>query len=349
LLEVINSGIGYIYEGMPEVERQIVEELFKVEGISILVTTHTLKWDIDFKIFMVAVLDTTYYDPGSRRWADYSIGEMGQLMSLAGIQERDRQRGREFSSAKFVIYCQAAKKDFYKKFLFEPFPLESALQHNLHNHFNSAVVSKIITNKGEGVDWLTWTFMYRRLLSNPNYYNLDLPTEEAVSIYLSDLIDETAEYLGQIKCLEEEEGEENTLVPTNLGIICSYYYIKVETLAVFLQRVTDSMKLKDVVALLSQAEELSDCQYRPKEYQIIAQYLTQVSEKPLNKAHGLLLLHFYRIQIAPELLQETRALLPLCVRLAHALVDVLSSLGHLKPLIFCMQVSQMLVQAMWVN
>lgn len=42
-------------------ERQMVDELFKAEGISVLVVTHSLKWELDFKVFMVAVLDTTYY------------------------------------------------------------------------------------------------------------------------------------------------------------------------------------------------------------------------------------------------------------------------------------------------
>ncbi len=37
------------------------------------------------------------------------------------------------------------------------------------------------------------------------------------------------------------------------------------------------------------------------------------------------------------------------MRLTHALVDVISSFGHLKPLIFCMQFCQMLVQGMWIN
>jgi len=50
-------------------------------------------------------------------------------------------------------------------------------------------VAKSISNKGEGVDWLTWTFMYRRLINNPNFYNMDEANEQSISLYLSDLID----------------------------------------------------------------------------------------------------------------------------------------------------------------
>lgn len=79
---------------MPELERQIVEELFKVEGITVLVATHTLKWEFDYKVFMVAVLDCLHYDPSQRRWTDYSIPEMLQLMSLAALAEKDKHKGK---------------------------------------------------------------------------------------------------------------------------------------------------------------------------------------------------------------------------------------------------------------
>lgn len=98
---------------------------------------------------------------------------MLQLMSIASVAEKDKHKGKEFNSAKFMIYCQSAKKQFYKKFLFEPYPLESSLHLNLHNHLSSAIVSKSIESKGDGVDWLTWSLMYRRLVKNPNFYNMD--------------------------------------------------------------------------------------------------------------------------------------------------------------------------------
>jgi pre-mRNA-splicing helicase BRR2 len=72
-------------------------------------------------------------------------------------------------SGRCLLMCQNVKKEYYKKFLYEALPIESHLDHYLHDHFNAEIVTKTIENKQDAVDYLTWTFYYRRLVLNPNY------------------------------------------------------------------------------------------------------------------------------------------------------------------------------------
>lgn len=90
----LEYGIGFVYEGMPEKDRQIVEELFKIDGISILICTFQLRWQMTSKAFMVVVLDPARYDGKDNRWVDYSIPDMLQIMSWATTSEKDRKKSK---------------------------------------------------------------------------------------------------------------------------------------------------------------------------------------------------------------------------------------------------------------
>lgn len=46
-----------------------------------------------------------------------------------------------------VIMVEESKKSFYKKFLYEPFPVESSLKECLHDHLNAEIVAGTITTK----------------------------------------------------------------------------------------------------------------------------------------------------------------------------------------------------------
>lgn len=128
LLHVLSYGIGYLYQGMNIVEKEIVEKLFEIEGINIIFVDEGLKWQLEnMKAFIVAVLDSQKWSCKKNRWVDYSICEMIRFMGMSRLSEKDKQKGAEYSSSKFIILCEGAKKNFYKKFLFEPYPLESSL------------------------------------------------------------------------------------------------------------------------------------------------------------------------------------------------------------------------------
>ena len=89
--------------------------------------------------------------------------------------------------------------------------------------------------------------------------------------------------------------------------------------------------------------------YRPKEYQQINQMLVGYSETAGSKVEALLMLYFFGEKFTEELLYEVRGILTTVLRLVHSLVDIISSLGYLKPIIMTMQLCQMVVQGMWIT
>ena len=116
--------------------------------------------------------------------------------------------------AKCVLLCQSSKKNMFKKFLYEPLPIESHLDHCLHDHFNAEIVTKTIENKQDAVDYLTWTFIYRRMTQNPNYYGLQGVSYRHLSDHLSELVETTLNELEHSKCISIEDEMDTS--PLNL-------------------------------------------------------------------------------------------------------------------------------------
>ena len=93
------------------------------------------------------------------------------------------------------------KKHFYKKFLYEPFPVESNLLRVLSDHLNAEIVAATISSKQEAMDYLTWTYFFRRLLVNPTYYELESLENTPVNKYLSFLIQRSLNELEDSHCI----------------------------------------------------------------------------------------------------------------------------------------------------
>lgn len=89
-------------------------------------------------------------------------------------------------------------------------------------------MTKTVENKQDAVDYLTWTFFYRRMTQNPNYYNLQGVSHRHLSDHLSELVEGTLGDLQQSKCIAIEDDMDT--VPLNLGMIASYYYINYATI-----------------------------------------------------------------------------------------------------------------------
>ncbi|XP_034330899.2 U5 small nuclear ribonucleoprotein 200 kDa helicase [Magallana gigas] len=346
LKETLSNGVGYLHEGLSDIERKAVEHLFSSGAVQVLVASRSLSWGMSVSAYLVVVMDTQYYDGKTHSYEDYPVPDVLQMIGRANRPLTDQE-------GKALIMCQSSKKEFFKKFLYEPLPVESHLDHCLHDHFNAEVVTKTIENKQDAVDYLTWTFLYRRMTQNPNYYNLQGVTHRHLSDHLSELVENTVSDLEQSKCISVED--EMDMTPLNLGMIAAYYYINYTTIETFSLSLNNKTKIKGLLEIISNAAEYEDVPIRHHEEAILKSLASRLPNKLSNQKYNdphvktnlLLQAHLSRMQLSAELQSDTEEILSKAIRLIQACVDVLSSNGWLSPALAAMELAQMVTQAMW--
>merc|ERR1711997_104248 len=348
LRETLSQGVAYMHEGLQAGDRRLVESLFDSGAIQVVVAARALAWSLTIQAHMVVIMDTQYYNGKLHAYHDYPVTDILQMVGRAN-------RPQEDTDAKCVLLCQTAKKDFFKKFLYEPLPIESHLDHCMHDHFNAEIVTKTIENKQDAVDYLTWTFIYRRMTQNPNYYNLAGVTYRHLSDHLSEMVESTLSELEHSKCISIEDDMDTA--PLNLGMIAAYYYINYTTIELFSMSLTSKTKIRGLIEIVAAATEFEELTIRHGEDGILRGLSTKVPNKliggskfndPHVKTNLLLQSHLSRIDYkSAELQQDTDDAVGRAVRLTQACVDVLSSNGWLSPAIAAMELSQMITQAMW--
>jgi pre-mRNA-splicing helicase BRR2 len=344
LKQTLEYGVGFLHEGFSQTERAVIERLFEAGAIQVIVATEQLSWGMTMSAHLVIIMDTKKFDGRENRYVDYPIHDVLQMMGRASRPGVD-------TSGMCVLLTQNSKKEYYKKFIYEPLPVESHLDQRMADHMNAEIVMKTIENKQDAVDWLTWTFYYRRLSQNPNYYGLQGVTHQHLSDHLSEVVENTVEGLERFGCCSIEDDVE--LAPANLGLIAAYYYIRHTTIETFSRCVNENTKRRGLLDILCAASEFDAVPVRSGEEATLrglAQTLGMKVEKdkltdPHTKAQLLLSAHFNRTPITTDLSSDQRFILEHAVRLLQGLVDVISSCGWLTPALFAMELSQMIVQA----
>uniref|UniRef100_J3LSQ6 RNA helicase n=1 Tax=Oryza brachyantha TaxID=4533 RepID=J3LSQ6_ORYBR len=342
----LKCGVGYLHEGLSDLDQELVTQLFLGGRIQVCVTSSTMCWGRSLPSHLVVVMGTQYYDGRGKGNTDYPITDLLQMMGYAN-------RPLEDNYGICVILCYAPRKEYYRKFLFEAFPVESNLHHFLHDHMNAEVVAGLIENKQDAVDYLTWTFMYRRLTKNPNYYNLQGVSQRHISENLSELAETMLNDLESTNCLAIED---NMYLKTlNLGLIASYYYVSYTTIERFSSMLTQKTKMKGLLEILASASEYAgfpSCYGEKESIEWLVSHQRFSIEKaqyddPHVRANKLLECHFSRRTVEGGLAADQREILLTAPRLLRAMVDVVSSNGWLTTALDAMELSQMVIQGMW--
>jgi len=347
--QTLSKGIGFVHQGMVESDKKRVIGLYKDGIIKVLICPFDLCWFMDdCKAHMVVVVGTESYDGREKKYVDHPIADMLQMMGQASRPNID-------SSGKCLILCHTPKKEYLKKLLNEPLPIESHLDHYLHDHINSEIVTKTIESTQDAVDYITWTLLYRRLTKNPNYYNLQGVTQTHLSEHLSEMVETVLGDLDESKCIKLDE-DEGDISPLNLGMIAAYYYINYSTIELIASSVTEKTKVKGVLEILSASTEYNQLAIRQNEERVLKSLCGSLVYKlgesgafndPNTKANILLQSHFSRKMVNSDLRSDQKLVLSDSIRLIQSIVDVISSNGWLKPALAAMELSQMCVQGVW--
>nr|XP_022293850.1 activating signal cointegrator 1 complex subunit 3-like [Crassostrea virginica] len=343
-------GIGLHHAGLIERDRKVCEELFVNQKIQVLIATSTLAWGVNFPAHLVVVKGTEYFDGKTRRYVDFPITDVLQMMGRAGRPQFDDQ-------GVAMILVHDIKKHFYKRFLYEPFPVESNLLEVLPDHMNAEIVAGTVTSKQDAMDYITWTYFFRRLVQNPTFYNLDGTDFDSINKFLSSLVEKALYELECSYCIEVDD-DQRGVHPMTLGRISSYYYLNHKTMRMFRDELKSECSMAELIEVLSNAEEYAQLPVRHNEDQINSQLAQQVPlevnphtyDSSHTKTHILLQCHFGQLPLpSSDYNTDTKSVLDQAIRILQAMLDVSADEGWLVTSLRITQLIQMIVQGRWYH
>jgi len=366
LANTLRFGIGMHHAGLENSDRDLVERLFVEMKIQILVCTATLAWGVNLPAHLVVVKGTEYFDGQLKKYVDFEITDVLQMIGRAGRPQFDDR-------AVACIYVEESKKNFYKKFLFEPFPVESNLHKTLHNHILAEIAGETVSSVADGIEYLSWTYFFRRLMQNPSFYGLDDASAGGARDFMYELISGVMEALVEEDCVEYvEDGDAadellhdgaRPLQATLLGRIASYYYLDYTTAGMMNRTLCDAqdagrrLDLYELLRMISDATEFAEMPVRHNEDEENEKLSRNVPlkvsyqddyEDPHVKTFLLLQAHFCRAPFPiVDFVNDTRAALDNAIRVVAAAVDIAAESGALDACLGMMTLTQMLTQGRW--
>ncbi|KKA28913.1 hypothetical protein TD95_002496, partial [Thielaviopsis punctulata] len=359
LKEAISFGIGLHHAGLVEGDRQISEELFLHNKIQILIATSTLAWGVNLPAHLVVVKGTQFFDAKTEAYKDMDLTDVLQMLGRAGRPQFD-------NSGVARIFTQDSKKDFYKHFLHTGFPVESSLHTVLDNHLCAEVSAETIQSKQDALDYLTWTFFFRRLHKNPTYYGLEIDAEDhsnesaqrAANNYMVAMVNKSLRELETSQCVETFPNGD--VEPTALGKIMSYYYLAHTTIRYLVKHARRGGTLANVLEWMSHASEYDELPVRHNEELINAELSRNLPISADNyegglplwdphvKAFLLLQAHMSRIDLPiTDYVGDQTSVLDQAIRIIQASIDVLTEKGILSSCLSMIQLMQCIKSATW--
>ena len=126
----------------------------------VLVSTATLAWGVNLPAHTVIIKGTQVYDPEKGKWTELSMMDVMQMLGRAG---RPGFMGRADEHGEGIILTQHSELQYYLSLLNQQLPIESQYVTKLADNLNAEVVLGTVQTAAEGVAWLGYTYLSRRV------------------------------------------------------------------------------------------------------------------------------------------------------------------------------------------
>lgn len=358
----LECGIGFYHESLASVDQTIIFNLFKASVLKCLVATkNSSSWCVPAN--NVLILGTQEYQGKEHGYVDYTINDILEMTGLA--------RKNDILHANSVVFTNSPKMDYYKRFMSLALPLESHWNDIIHDAIISDI--RIIKNRQYAIDWITYSLFYRKIQLNPSFYKLSDTSDDGLSEYLSELVENALSDLSNAGLVEldteeeeahessNEEGEENELekveiTPLNACMVANYYGISFFTVEI-LNKLNGKVRLKRILEIICLASEFDSLPIREHESSHLYRLYNNLPlnwsmdadfETPALKTFILLQAYFSRFELSADFKDDLDFILPIANKLVYACVDILAGQGLLSAML-AMDLSQMISQGMWNN
>ncbi|TFK55802.1 Sec63-domain-containing protein [Heliocybe sulcata] len=190
LADVIRSGVGIFHDGVVRSDRALMLDLYADGIINVLIVPREACWTLPVRAAVVVVMGTQYFsvqtDSDERQLREYGLDELVRMQGRAV---------RHGGSGHFHLFCQAESKDTYVRLLEDGLPLESKLldTSTFSDWYKDRRKDGSISSKQDAMDILSWTYLARRIDSNPAYYDVGSDSTQKALSRIVDVLDQRCE------------------------------------------------------------------------------------------------------------------------------------------------------------
>lgn len=229
--ELASKGIGIHNAGLPRPDRKLVERLFAEGLLRVMCCTATLAWGVNLPARTVVIKGTDVYNAEKGGFEQLGMLDVMQIFGRAGRPQFDTE-------GEGVIITKHENLGRYLSLLTAAVPIESTLgasTSKLADHLNAETVSGTVRSIGEGVKWLSYTYLSVRMPKNPLVYGIDwddVAADPHLHSRRATLVEQAARALDDARMCRYNP-KNGTVAATELGRVCSHFYVSHRTVVIW--------------------------------------------------------------------------------------------------------------------